>query len=263
MNVEETLRKLEERLAKGEISEETYLEIKARYDSKTKEDASSKVKYRRQYSVSGISHVEDDLHVGVCSVSGSFKVEGSLYADRVDSSGRTRVEGDMRSDIVNSSGWMSVGGWLRSDSIAVSGRLATGGDLRSGSIESSGSLNARGRIRCDSLVSSGKVKADVLDAKRIEMELWGSSDVREMKGETIAIRRGEGRLMPKLVSESICGKQVHLECVICGKVSGDDVTIGPDCKIGMVEFGSKLKVHKGSKVDGKKRVKIGSVPGGE
>lgn len=261
MEREETLKTLDEMLAKGDITEETYQKLKARYDDQ-KMDVSSKVKYRKHYSVSGISHVEDDLYVGVCSISGSFKVEGSLFADRVDSSGRTRVEGDMKSDVVNSSGWMSVGGWLRSDAIATSGRLATGGDLRSGSIESSGSLKVGGRIRCDSLVSSGKLKADVLDAKRIEMELWGGSDVRELKGDSIEIKRGESRFMPKLVSESISGERVYLECVVCEKVAGDDVTIGPDCKIGMVEFGSKLRVHKGSKVDGKKKVKIGSVSGG-
>jgi len=262
MERDETLRKLDEMLANGDITQETYQKLKARCGGQTKEDVSPDVKYKKHYSVSGIAHVHDDLHVGVCSISGSCKIDGSLFADRVDSSGRTRVEGDMRSDIVNNSGWMSVDGWLRSDSIATSGRLATGGDLRSGSIESSGSLKVDGRIRCDSLVSSGKVKADALDAKRIEMELWGGSDVRELKGDSIEIKRGGSRVIPRLVSESISGKRVYLECVACGMVAGDEVTIGPDCKIGMVEFGSKLRVHKGSKVDGKKRVRIGSMPGG-
>jgi cytoskeletal protein CcmA (bactofilin family) len=262
MNNEEILKKLDERLANGDITQGTYQKLKARYESETKEDISSKVKYRKHYSVSGISHVQDDLHVGVCSVSGSFKVEGSLFADRVDSSGRTRVEGDMRSDMVNNSGWMSVGGWLRSDRIATSGRLATGGDLRSGSIESSGSLNVGGRIRCDSLVSSGKVKADVLDAKRVEMELWGGSDVRELRGDSIEIKRGESRMMPKLVSESISGKRIYLECVRCEKVAGDDVTIGPNCVVDTVKFRDHLKIHKSSKVSKKVKKERGAVHGG-
>lgn len=282
MNKEEILKKLEERLAKGEISERTYLEIKARYDKvpedkgqQPNEDANGfdihveipeisippinvefpkVIRTGQKFVVMGSGHADGDVKSEVCRVAGSCTIEGSVETNEWRSAGSAKVKGGVKTDSFKSAGSMVIGTNVESDMFECAGKCVVAGSLKSDSIKFGGALETGGTIACDSLHGVGRLKAPSVKADSITLELQGTSEVREITADVIEVR-SLARVFSQgeMASEEIHGESIYLENTKCKLVSGDSVTIGPNCEIETVEFRSNLKIHLSAKV--KKKVR--------
>ena len=310
MKRKDILQRLEERLARGEISEKTYLDIKARYDAEPEETAvpapepslaasihevveqatgealrasqdsmrtmndsmqavSESVRATRDsmrsmdFSGVGVKLSGEEIKIvgsGVVSgnpvktvefkAAGSARVQGPLECETVKVSGSCDFDGEVHCVDFRSSGSSRVAGSLHAEDVDVSGALEVAKDLNAVDISASGSLRVDGSVHGQDFHSSGSVRIQgELKAQDVDIELGGSSRIGTIEGQDISVRVTGGFMRSRgdLAVDRIVGQDVDLVRTTANYVEGQDVRIGPHCRIGTV-VAQDLVVHESSEV---------------
>jgi cytoskeletal protein CcmA (bactofilin family) len=304
MKRKDILRKLEERLARGEINEKTYLEIKARYELEPDEpedlgeatlpnvDLSATIGNAVAQATAEAARVAEEAtrfvgdtmramdFTGVVSgrsaklsdesikivgsgvvrgnpirthefkSAGSARVQGTLIAEVAKVAGSCTFEGDVQVEEFRSAGSVHIVGDLKAESVEASGSLQVDGSIHAEEISSGGSLHVKGAVESEKFESGGAIRLDGgLKAEEIRIDLGGSSKVSKMEGESIQVKATGGffRVRGDLMAERIEGESVELEATTAKLVKGENVNIGPLCKVDTVEA-RNLVVHESSEV---------------
>ncbi len=304
----EVLRRLEERLARGEISEKTYLEIKTRYEAMPEEEGSPgpkedagrpedigrlieqaihdslepalrnlpeierRVRESIEPALRGIQF--SDFGTGVVTTNGAVRIAGTgvvsgnpVRTREFKSAGAGRVVGDLEADLAKSAGSCAfdgnvtarefhtagsarVAGRLFATEIHSSGSLSVGGDLEGQEVHVRGSAEVGGRVVAQEFKLAGGGKfGGPIESQEIEIELSGDVTVPALIGTEVYIQRPSGffRGRCSLTADTIEGREIVIECTIAERVVGEDVEIGPHCRIGVVEA-RDLTIHESSEV---------------
>jgi cytoskeletal protein CcmA (bactofilin family) len=141
-------------------------------------------------------------------------------------------------------------GNLTAEEVETSGSFQASGGVRADGLSSSGALQVGGDVEVEEFRSSGSVRIDGgLKAEEIDIDLGGTSRIRTVQGEEIRVKATGGffRIRGDLTAETIEGEEIELEATSAALVKGQNVTIGPHCKIGAVEA-HDLRVHQSSEV---------------
>jgi len=308
MNRAEILRRLEERLARGEISEKTYLEIKARHEAMPEEEAPARrdgdegrpedigrlieraiheslepalrnlpelerrVRDSIEPTLRGIEF--SDFGKGVVTTNGAVKIAGSgvvtghpVRTREFKSAGAGRVAGDLEADFAktagscvfegnvnarefHAAGSARVAGELRANEIHTSGSLSVGGDLEGREVHIRGSADVGGRtIAREFMLAGGGKFGGPIESREINIELSGDVTAPALVGTEIHVQRPGGfyRGRCSLSVDTIEGREITIECATANRVAGEEVEIGPHCRIGVVEA-RELTVHESSEV---------------
>jgi len=205
-----------------------------------------------EYQGAGTCKVEGNLSAKECVSAGILKVEGDVVADRLTNSGMAKVEGNAsaKGEFTNS-GVLKVAGDALAQKLANSGAFKVAGDVNSQTeIVHSGFLKAGGDVLAQDFRSSGAfIIGGVLRANRMVIELSDDSRADTLEGGEIRVTsRGRG----VLECDTVRGHTIYLEATVCDRVEGDDVEIGPRCRVEEV-VARRLKVHETAHV-GKKQV---------
>ncbi|MFW6196490.1 MAG: hypothetical protein ACOC5D_04055 [Thermoplasmatota archaeon] len=274
----EILKKLDERLAKGEISEELYKEIKARYEGKDEEvedeeiegleeeveleieeekkEGKSKEKKQKRVSISGVSRiegcncetfraagaskVEGDLRADDADISGATKVSGNAYLGTLDSSGSFKIDGNTEARSLDLSGATKFGGKVKADKIDSSGSTKFQGDVEAKDFDGSGSFKAESNITSDTFKASGSFKINgTLKGEEIQLNPAGSCKISKIKGGDIIVEAGSSGIF----SFSFGGSG----SLTCDEIIGNDIYL-ENTKCELIE-GNKVKIGPGCKVD--------------
>lgn len=144
----------------------------------------------------------------------------------------------------------SVGGGLAANEIDVRGFLRAGGDCEAETFSAEGGFTVGG----------------LLNAGSIDIKVFGPCSAREIGGEKIAIRAPQGLQSitqiftfwaeKRLETETIEGDEVTLEAVTAKTVRGANVTVGPECKIELVEYTGSCTVDPGASVGEARKVEV-------
>ncbi len=269
------LKKLDERLAKGEISEELYKEIKSRYeheeDVEMSEDISEDVEEiaeekktkdeeekTERVSISGASKIAG-CNCEIFRAAGASKVNGDLKADDADVSGATKINGNAYFGKLDSSGALKVRGKSEGKKLDLSGSAKFEDSLDVKLIDSSGSFSVKGDVDCTTIDASGVVKIEgVLKGEEIMLNNSGKSKIKKIEGGDLVVESGGSGFFSfsfgksgSLEVESIKGNEISLENTKAKSVMGNKVIIGRGCKIQNVKA-KELKVHESAKVENKK-----------
>ncbi len=282
----EILKKLDERLAKGEISEELYNEIKARYEGEEEEEIEDEeieeleeeVEYeieeekeekkpekrkQKRVSISGVSKidgcnceifraagaskVDGDLRADDADISGSTKVSGNAYVGTLDSSGSCKIEGDTEAKSLDLSGATKFGGKVKADKIDSSGSTKFQDDVDVKDFDSSGSFKSESNITADIFNASGAFKiGGTLKAEEIQLNPAGSCKISKIEGGDIIVEAGSSGIF----SFSFGGSG----SLTCDKITGNEIYL-ENTKCDLVE-GDKVKIGPGCKVDTVKAKKL-------
>jgi len=322
----EILRRLEERLARGEISEKTYVEIKARYEAEPEEPEPQESADEGARDAGHAGHPEDlgiliertiresvepmlrrmpdlerriresvepaisgmrfgDFGEGVQSRNGNLKIVGSgvvsgnpVRTHEFKSAGSGRVAGDLEADLAkaagscifegnvrarefHTAGSAKVNGNLRGQEVHSSGSLSIGGDVEAQEVHVRGSMTVGGRtIAQEFRLSGGGKFGGPLEAREVDIELGGDVSVPVIHGTEVNVRRPGGffRGRCELQADRIAAHEVNLECTVANLVVGEEVVIGPHCRIGAVEA-RELTVHESSEVKERRSLTRGAI----
>ncbi len=304
MKRKEILQRLEERLARGEISETTYLDIKARYEAEPEEpevvlppgpDLEQSIRdsvqratdaaYRAsqesmrvagesmqavQESLRGMDFSGMGVRIGGeeiritgsgsvsgspvktadFRVSGSAQVKGPLECEDARIAGSCDFDGDVHCVDFKSSGASRIAGTLKAQDVDVSGSLEVSKDVEAVDVASSGSIRVDGSLRSQDFRSSGGVRVQgELRAQHVDIELGGDSRVGTIQAQDIRVHVAGGFIRSRgdLTADRIVGQDVSLVRTTAAYVEGQDVRIGPHCRIDVV-VAHDLVVHESSEV---------------
>lgn len=233
MKRKDILRKLEERLARGEITEKTYLEIKARYDAELEAPEepeepmadlgatigaavaqataeASRAAQQAARAVGEVMHAVDFSGIGTSLSDESIKIVGSgvvsgnpVKTVEFKSAGSARVQGPLEAEVARIAGFCSFEGDVHVEEFRSAGSTRIAGNLKAETVETSGSLQVDGAIEAEEISASGSLTVK----GRVDTEEFRSSgSVRiegGLKAQEVEIELGGTSKIPTIEAEEI------------------------------------------------------------
>lgn len=196
--------------------------------------------------ISGSGKVTGDVECDEMKISGSGELDGNIKTRTTKISGSSTIEGYLEAEELEISGSSDVQGHLAASSLSVSGSVKIAKSLSGEDIEIKGSAKIAENCAANQFTSRGSFEiGEFLNADTIEIVLYGESRVREISGEHIRVGKKDWAFplsnlfhsffSQRLLVDSIEGDNVDLECTKAKVVRGNNVHIGPDCEIDLVE----------------------------
>lgn len=202
----------------------------------------------------------EGVHV---SGSGQFK---DLEAEELHISGSAAIDGTFKCGSAHISGSMHIAKDAQIDEMRISGSCRIQGQVKAKSLTASGSLTADQDVECEDMNISGGVHIrGLLNVETLLIRLGGTSEINEIGGETIQVKRSGNapNLLTRIFSANRCfrlscksieGTDIYLENTDADVVRGKTIEIGPGCRIGLIEYTDSLSDSPDSAIQ--KSVKI-------
>ena len=210
--------------------------------------------YAEDLTMSGIGRVSGHCEVAHLSVSGTGKFEKAVVADDMKVSGIVKVDGPVKVKELKCSGTFRAAEGIASEYVKVSGQLHVGGDLEAEIFRASGGFEVHGLLTADRIEirPGGRCRAREIGGARIDVRRYGSKDQAGLLDSLLrALSTTWGGEVEAALIE---GDEIYLENTRADVVRGKEIQIGPNCKIGLVEYSESLKVHDDAEVG--RRTKI-------
>ncbi|RAP73832.1 bactofilin [Paenibacillus montanisoli] len=191
-------------------------------------------------------------------VIGEGQVLGSLESESVKSMGTINVSGSVKVGQYRQIGEATIRGDMQGIHLNVMGQLDIKGSIRCRTMKLRGQIDVHGECEADEFDARGGFHIHgLLSANEVEVRTWGPCRAKEIGGGRINVRQSKwgglkqwfsGTPPMELTCELVEGDNIYLEHTIADVVRGTSVTIGPGCRIGLVEYRKTLKVSKDAKV---------------
>jgi cytoskeletal protein CcmA (bactofilin family) len=161
-------------------------------------------------------------------------------------SGSSHILGSVNAKTLKISGSTSIKDILHTEDMKISGTISVGKDCEAENFYVKGNFNIGG----------------LLNAGNIDVEMYGKCRAKDIGGENINIKLGTGHFFIRMINlfsnyarletGVIEGDDIYVENTIAKIVRGNNVIIGPNCDIEIVEYRSKADVGGNSKITCKK-----------
>jgi cytoskeletal protein CcmA (bactofilin family) len=191
--------------------------------------------------IMGEAELSGDLSCRKLQAMGTVEIKGNLSAEEWRLTGECQVSGEANAKRLRATGQVEVSGSARVETIRVSGLLRTLGNLEAETV------SIRGGVEVDGL----------LNAEQVDIRMMGSSRAKEIGGGTVKLKRSRAAQFKAMFASPdpvaftaglIEGDVVVLEHTTADIVRGNQVTIGPGCRIGKVEYRKSLNSHPRSSI---------------
>jgi len=185
------------------------------------------------------------IHMGV---TGNGIFSGRVEADSVKVTGAIVIQGNAKLKKIHGSGELEIHKNLQCEHLGLWGHLIVKGNCEAGE------FTAKGMFNIDGLLNAGK----------LDIKLYRDSQIGEIGGEQIRIKRG-GLLNPLnlffkpnvhagLTTTLIEGDHIEIWHTKAHIVRGNHVIIGSGCEIDLVEYKGKYEQSKDAVVKQKLKV---------
>lgn len=233
--------------------------------------------------ISGAVKADGDARVDDLTVNGAFSVDGALTAGDTEINGKVKAEYNAKIEDLSVYGEFYVGGSLEASVVAVDGNLNVQHAANFGTLSCGGYMQIREGlfVKAGATVDgtakiTGNFEAECIDADGIlavtgqisadQVTINGSVRADEIVGDYVELSLGEPRnWFANLFGKSFSGSwsrddqnencanlieatTVVLENVRVGMVNGENVTIGPNCRVDRVGCSGTLEIDPSSTV---------------
>lgn len=194
----------------------------------------------RFYDCNGMGTVNGNVMTETVRINGKGKINGNVIARNITVDGHATLDGNVSYESIRISGHCSIGGNVKGERTKVNGKAIIGGNCETEEFVTDGLFTIGG----------------LLNAEDIDITLYGECKVKEIGGQSIRVRQKPNGLIKilrtlfptKLVTDIIEGDDIYLEGVHAKIVRGNNVTIGANCEIDLVEYYEESSIDKGSVV---------------
>ena len=220
-----------------------------------------------EVKVSGSAKFTGKVETEYFHCSGSSKCLSNIETQKLYVSGSLYVDGKVTGGDVDISGSFKTKNDLNVKSISISGSMRTSGLVKAEVISVRGSLSAEKGSECEVFTAKGHLSMNgLLNAENVKITHSGFSYIPEIGGETIEISRFDDsnlftRIFTKIFNgrtnfrtDVIEGSAIKIDYTTASVVRGDAVTIGPKCKIDLVEYTEDVQIHPSAKVKDVKKL---------
>jgi cytoskeletal protein CcmA (bactofilin family) len=163
-------------------------------------------------------------------IDGVLNVNGDISAELIDVDGVGNFKGDVDVNDFSCDGTLNMTGSLKATKVMVDGAASIKGKLESDEITCNGAIKVVGELSTDKLYADGIVKAD------------------QIVGDEIVIRnKYSNKWIAKLLNLNYKGKlieatTIYIEKFEVERVNGQDIKIGPKCKVAHIDCSGTLFV---------------------
>lgn len=217
-----------------------------------------------QVKILGEGFVNGDLDCNDFKCTGTSAIEGLVRSKTFKLRGNASIAGNLQSERMWIQGEINIAGAASLQEGKITGQLTIGSRLAANRLTLLGTISAKGDCEVESLAGRGSLSIEgLLNVGSLDLSVQWPSEVREIGGEVILVRRihGATRIMhslsrlfkpvpdARLVADCIEGDRIELENTTAAIVRGNHVKIGPGCVIGTVEYRNKYQQGRGAIVD--------------
>lgn len=202
------------------------------------------------------------------SIMGEGKIDGDVECTNIKIYGEGQLTGNLKTEnTVNIKGQTSIKGNLEADKIKLQGILDVDGEVLVDEAMLTGTINTKGDVNAEIFTLEGGFTINgLLNADVLKIKLYWPCNVREIGGSKITIKKDgkfsflglKNMIMADehniLKADIIEGDEIYLENTQSKVVRGDNITLGPGCKIELVEYKNKFKQDKTAEVGTKKTI---------
>jgi cytoskeletal protein CcmA (bactofilin family) len=201
----------------------------------------------QDFECNGTGSVKGNLHSKKAKISGNAKFGGSITSTSLMIEGRAKIENNVNAKNVKVSGHASIGGSLKGEEVKIKGRINVGEDCEAEIFKS----------ECQFTVGG------LLNADKVDVKIYGECRAQEIGGQSIMVRTKGisfiGQLLKTFIptvleTDLIEGDHIEIENTNAKVVRGNNVTIGANCKIGLVEYTGTFKQEKNTVVEESRKI---------
>ncbi len=189
-------------------------------------------------NIKGNGNIDGDIECNIMKIEGGCNIQGNLKAETVEIKGNTTIKGSCKATDIDIQGYVDFGDDVTVEDIIAKGRININGNFNVEKFHIEGAFKIRG----------------LLNAGELELNLHGPSDVREIGGEKIKVKRETRFIFPRiekmitslgfntcLISDIIEGDEIYLEYTKAKIIRGNNIELGPGCEIELVEYKKSYK----------------------
>ncbi|WP_144568737.1 polymer-forming cytoskeletal protein [Bacillus pseudomycoides] len=193
-----------------------------------------------EFECNGSGSVNGDLKSENTKISGSGKVDGTVSTGNMRIDGKATITKDVKANNLKIAGKGTIGGTLTGEELKIRGQATIDGNCEVDIFSSEGQFTIGG----------------LLSADEIDIDIHGTCRVKEIGGQTIKVRHRPTAFSglfktvfgSHLEAELLEGDNIDIDYVQIKTVRGNNVTVGPNCEIGLIEYTGVLHVDKNAKV---------------
>ncbi|MDR4887608.1 polymer-forming cytoskeletal protein [Fredinandcohnia sp. QZ13] len=181
------------------------------------------------FTINGTGTVAGNVKGNEGKISGNGNIEGSIEFEQFIIEGAGGIQGDAKINNMKISGNGKIGGSLKAEEIKLRGKATIAEDCEAEEFKGTGDF-----------VIGGLLNADVID-----ISIAGECHAKEIGGRTIKVKKGIFSFLNNLfkavypvslTTEIIEADEIEIEYTNAKMVRGDNITIGPNCHIDVVEY---------------------------
>jgi cytoskeletal protein CcmA (bactofilin family) len=203
-------------------------------------------------SLNGKGTVNSDVDCTQFECNGSGTVNGNVKAAKAIISGNGKIQGNIEGQSLTIDGTAKIANNLYVKKLKVSGKATVGGKVKSDDIKVRGRLTVEGNCEAETFKAESQfLIGGLLTADDIEIKLFGNCKAKEIGGQTIIIKHKAALLglfkpllQTHLETELIEGDKIEIESTKAHIVRGNNIIIGPNCDIDIVEYTGELTMDK-------------------
>ncbi len=217
----------------------------------------------KRVDLDGVITIDGDIDCREIRVNGVFNGNGKVKSNTGKINGVANIQGGMESDEIDINGDLKIGDDMAVHEVNGEGRLSVKGNIVSENFDLRGELTVKGNCDAEAFGCKGAFRIDgTLNAGDVSVNLYGPSNVKEIGGGKISVRKGGSRsvgilttlFLPivygkaHLIVDTIEGDEVSIEHTTAKAVRGGTVVIGDGCEIDLVEYRTDFKKAAGASV---------------
>jgi len=194
--------------------------------------------------VNGIGTFQGKVNCDTVVISGMATIKEGVTADELKVSGSATIEGDIEADALKIEGKATIQGDVKSETVKIEGKTTIHGDCEAETFKMEGQIKVKGQLNAESIYISSVLKSEI-------HEITGSSIqiVRDTNPLTSVVTKALDMVFTNnLAVNTVEGDQIELDYVNARVVRGEDVTIGENCEIDLIEYSGTLKQHPRAKI---------------
>lgn len=218
----------------------------------------------RVVTLNGRGTINSDLECMEIDCNGSGTINGNVISDKVKVNGHGRFSGNLEAQNLSIDGSARIDKNLSVEKLKVSGKGTVGGKVKSEEITIQGTFTVGEDCEAEIFKAESQFTiGGLLNADHIDIKMFGECKAKEIGGQTISVKKKGSSLVgnllkpffkPQLEAELIEGDKIELENTTAKIVRGNQVSIGPNCQIGLVEYTEEFSMDKKAMVTENRRV---------
>ncbi|WP_157842733.1 polymer-forming cytoskeletal protein [Bacillus alkalisoli] len=196
----------------------------------------------KEFKINGTCEVKRSLKTEKGTVRGNAEIKEDLYVGDFNIYGNASMKGNMFASIINVKGACDVGESLSAEHIQTYGRLRVGENCQAEDFYSEGYFEIGDTLKANSVElimrNHSKSSVEKIFAEKVHVKMQEDNTLVKVLKSIFSSSTSRGRLK----IEEIHGETITLENTKAELVKGNNVTLGKNCIVELVEYSDTLNI---------------------